>query len=79
MAKTKLPPAIAKRTKWLERMDAVHKLQQIGEHRRASMLNQGLTNEVQRLSGLLHHTTNGELRPTILQSIKEIQTKLKSK
>jgi hypothetical protein len=48
---------LAKRTSFLERADAVRRLQQIGLHRQASLLRANIHNEIERLRGDLHVAT----------------------
>jgi hypothetical protein len=68
------PLALKKRTAFLDRADAVRRLQQIGRHREASLLRANIMNEIGRLRGdlrvadpYMNHMIKGEIEKLVGQ------------
>jgi hypothetical protein len=57
---------IKRRITILDRMDAVKRLQSVGEERKAQLLHRSTKDEIDRLRGVLHHT-----RPTNSRAVIE--------
>jgi hypothetical protein len=56
---------IKRRITILDRMDAVKRLQNVGEERKAQLLHRSTKDEIDRLRGVLHHTAPTNARAVL--------------
>ena len=69
--------SLSQRINFLDRADAVRRLQEVGEVRRAHVLQAGMLNEIDRLRGELRYTTP-EVNAAMKANIAELTEKLKA-
>ena len=58
-------PGIKRRITILDKMDAVERLHNVGEERKAQLLHRSTKDEIDRLRGVLHHTVPTNARAVI--------------
>ena len=69
--------SLPQRINFLDRADAVRRLNEVGEFRRASILQAGMLNEIDRLRGELRYASPN-VSATMKQNIEDLTGKLRA-